>query len=174
MGDRRALSDEATGGAAGFSGGALSANERRFVERMGQQTQAHGLTRTAGRIWATLILAEGPLSSSELTATLGISKGSLSTNTRTLELLNIIERRSVSGQRQDFFVVPDNAYPALIEGVARRLESARAVVAEAQATIERPQVRARLAKLDRFYALQHESAAALLDKLRAEAGEEPG
>lgn len=146
----------------------LTDAERRFIERMGQQVQSSGLSRIAGQIWAALVIADGPVSSSTLIATLRISKGSLSTNTRTLENFAMIERRSVTGERQDYFVLAPNPYVALIEGLTRRLEQAQAIAAEARAEITGTAARDRLAELERFYRLHRESSMALLAAMKAE------
>lgn len=147
----------------------LTESEARFIERLGQQTQSDGLSRIAGQIWAALIVCDGPVSSSHLMELLGISKGSVSTNTRLLEMLGIVERRSKPGERQDFFSIRPNPYETLVEGQVKRFEAAKAVVAEAKSTISKGHTSAKLAELERLYALYHESAKDLLERLKSQA-----
>ncbi len=134
----------------------------RFVERMGQIMQDSGLTRIAGQIWASIVIAEDPISASELVDELRISKGSLSTNVRLLEMLNIIERRSMPGERQDFFSIRENPYAALIETQVKRTEQSAAAVAEARVGIEGERAQKNLADLEHFYTLYHKSSIDLL------------
>ena len=134
----------------------------RFVERMGQIMQDTGMTRISGQILASIVIAEGPTSASELVDKLCISKGSLSTNVRLLEMLNIIERRSVPGERQDYFSLRKNPYMALIETQLKRIEQSAAAVAEAQTAIDGERAQKNLADLEIFYTLYRKSSIDLL------------
>lgn len=150
----------------------LTESEWRFVERLGQQVQGDGIPRIAGQIWAVLILSDDPVSSSELMELLHISKGSVSTSTRLLEMFSIVERRSKPGERQDFFSVRPNSYAALVEGQVKRFEAAKAVVAEARSTVTNKHARAKLADLEKFYTLYQASSKDLLERLKSEASED--
>lgn len=141
--------------------------EQRFIERMGQQAQSDGLSRIAGQIWAALVLADEPLGSMQLVEMLQISKGSVSTNVRILELLNIVERRSVPGERQDYFAIRENPYLALVEGQIKRFENAQAIVAEAKSSVASKRARQKLADLDLFYKLYRESCVSLHGTLKS-------
>jgi len=141
--------------------------EWRFIERLGQQALADGISRIAGQIWAALIISDGPVGSTELMELLQISKGSVSTNTRMLELLGIIERRSKPGQRQDFFAIRPNPYSALVEGQLKRFDTAKAVIAEAKTGITNKRAQAKLTDLERFYTLYQSSSQALLEVLKS-------
>lgn len=152
----------------------LTEADARFIERLGQQAQSDGLSRIAGQIWAALIVSEGPISSSELVELLRISKGSVSTNTRLLEMLGIVERRSKPGERQDFFSIRSNPYAKLVEGQVRRFEAAKSIVAEAKSTMTADHISAKLADLELFYDLYHESSKDLLKRLKSQASEEDG
>lgn len=134
----------------------------RFIERLGQITQESGLTRIAGQIWAALVVADGPVSTSELVDVLQISKGSLSTNVRVLELMDIVERRSMPGERQDYYSIPENPYTALIESQIKRFERSVAVVAEARSSIKGKEAKRRLAELELFYSLYRTASVDLL------------
>ena len=149
----------------------LTEAESRFIERLGQQAQNDGITRIAGQIWAALIISDAPLSSSDLSDMLQISKGSISTNTRTLEMLNIIERRSVRGERQDYFSMRSHPYAALVEGQIKRFNDSEEIVAEARNHIEGTAARAKLADLAMFYELYRKSSEDLLQALKSRASE---
>ncbi len=150
----------------------LTEAEENFIERLGQLVQSAGLSRIAGQIWAALIVSDGPISSSELVEKLRVSKGSVSTNTRLLEMLGIVERRSKPGERQDFFSIGPNRYAALVEIQVRRSEAAKTVVAEAKSTIAADHARTKLADLERFYDLYNKSSKDLLERLKSQASKD--
>ena len=77
----------------------LGKAEQDFVDRMGIVAEGDGLARITGRIWGLLIVTGDPLTSAEIADLLVISRGSVSTNIRTLEALEIIEKRTVAGDR---------------------------------------------------------------------------
>jgi DNA-binding transcriptional regulator GbsR (MarR family) len=99
--------------------------ERRFVEDLGLFFETLGHTRMSGRIFAALLLAEPPeMSSAELAGSLSVSSGSVSTTTRELIRLGLIERAALPGERRDYFRANVGAIPELLRerlGVVRRM-----------------------------------------------------
>ncbi|HNP63099.1 MAG TPA: hypothetical protein PKH39_04140 [Woeseiaceae bacterium] len=142
--------------------------KQEFIERLGQITQEAGLTRIAGQIWAALVVSDGPVSAAELVEILRISKGSLCTNVRILELMGIVERRSVPGERQDYFAIQDNPYAALVELQIKRFEKAISVVSEARSSIRGRHASKKLADLELFYSLYRSSSMDLLRAMEAQ------
>ena len=101
-----------------------------FVEQLGLIVQADGLPRIAGRILGLMVIHGGPYSFSELSVQLKVSRGSISTNTRLLENLGVIERTTKAGERQDYFKLHANPYIELIRGLQNRMKKASLIVAE--------------------------------------------
>lgn len=101
-----------------------------FVEQLGLIAQADGLPRIAGRILGFMVVHGGPFSFSELSVELKISRGSVSTNTRLLENLGVIERTTRPGERQDYFRLRDDPYTELMRGLQARMKKASDTVAE--------------------------------------------
>ena len=66
----------------------------RFTGRMGLLFEADGHPRIAGRIFAYLLVSDGPRSLDELARTLRVSKASASTNARLLAATGVLERVS--------------------------------------------------------------------------------
>lgn len=124
-----------------------------FVERMGLITQADGKPRIAGRILGLMIVHGGPFGFTELAERLSVSRASISTNTRLLEDLGVIERTTVPGDRQDYFRLSRQPYARMLRGIVERMHRARDVVGGAQGALPRDMVGAqeRLAELDAFY-----------------------
>jgi DNA-binding transcriptional regulator GbsR (MarR family) len=78
-----------------------------FVERVALMYERNGIPRIAGRILGWLLICDPPAqTAAELAAALHVSKGSISTMTRLLLSLGLIEHTSVRGDRRDYFHIP--------------------------------------------------------------------
>ena len=89
---------------AGPPNGAPSPEIRQFVEDLGLQYESDGIPRMAGRLVGWLHICEPPQqTASELAEALGASAGSISSATRTLIQIGILERVGVPGQRSAAF-----------------------------------------------------------------------
>ncbi|WP_421656093.1 GbsR/MarR family transcriptional regulator [Leptothermofonsia sp. ETS-13] len=85
-----------------------------FVEDVGLSFEMVGLPRMAGRIFGWLLLSDPPHQSpGELANVLQASKGSISTMTRLLIQIGLIERIGLPGQRRDYFRIKPNAWTEL-------------------------------------------------------------
>ncbi len=82
----------------------LQAEEQSYVEAVGIVFEQSGLPRMAGRILGWLSISDSPHQTTrELAEALMASTGSISTMTRFLIRLGLIERMSLPGQRRDYF-----------------------------------------------------------------------
>lgn len=85
--------------------------ERYFIEKVGLTFEQLGLPRMGGRIMGWLLISESPQATmSELTEVLQASKSSISSLTRLLIQINLIEVISVPGVRQDYFRIRNDAW----------------------------------------------------------------
>jgi DNA-binding transcriptional regulator GbsR (MarR family) len=107
----------------------------KFIEDMGLLTEGEGLPRIAGRIIGLLMLEDDPVSFSMLSDRLKVSRASVSTNTRLLQSLGVIERTTQPGERQDYFQISRNPYLRFLQGASDRLAESKAVVRRAQSTL---------------------------------------
>lgn len=90
--------------------------EKHFIEEVGLSFELVGLPRMAGRIFGWLLISNPPHQSpNELVEILQASKGSISTMTRLLVQIGLIERISLPGQRRDYFRIKLNAWSQLAE-----------------------------------------------------------
>lgn len=97
-------------------------HELRFAEEMGLLFESGGSPRMAGRVWAMLLVADEPhLSARDLQDRLGASAGSISTATRFLLQLGLIERKRMLGERRDYFTVRQGAIADLVRWRLERL-----------------------------------------------------
>jgi len=91
------------------------AEEKHFVEDVGIVFEQTGLPRMAGRIFGWLLISDPPhQSTDQLTEALMASKGSISTTTRLLIQIGLIERFSLPGVRHDYFRLRPDAWQYMI------------------------------------------------------------
>ena len=95
--------------------------EQGYVEEIGIFFEHTGLPRMAGRILGRLSISDSPYQTTgELTEALMASKGSISTMTRLLIRIGLIERVSLPGQRRDYFrIKPGASHQLLKDGIAQ-------------------------------------------------------
>jgi DNA-binding transcriptional regulator GbsR (MarR family) len=85
--------------------------KQRFVEEVGIFFEQSGMPRMAGRILGWLLISDSPHQmTGELAEALMASKGSISTMTRFLIRIGLIERISLPGQRRDYFRFKSGAW----------------------------------------------------------------
>ena len=88
----------------------LQNEEKKFIEEVGIVFEQTGLPRMAGRIFGWLLISDPPYQSpAELAEVLMASKGSISTITRFLLQLGLIERFVIPGERHDHFRLRQDA-----------------------------------------------------------------
>ncbi|MGA7935523.1 MAG: MarR family transcriptional regulator [Kovacikia sp.] len=91
-----------------------SLEQPHFIEEVGLAFEMVGLPRMAGRIFGWLLISNPPHQSpGELAAILQASKGSISTMTRLLLQIGLLERISQPGKRRDYFRIKPNAWSEL-------------------------------------------------------------
>jgi len=105
-------------------------DELRFVEMAGELLEEHGMPRMAGRVLGALMICVPPrLTMRELADRLQASKGSISTATRLLLRLGLIERVSAPGCRAREYRMRRDAFSSLFvqenEHLVRHREFAR-------------------------------------------------
>jgi DNA-binding transcriptional regulator GbsR (MarR family) len=82
-----------------------------FIEEVGLMFELAGLPRMSGRIFGWLLISDPPQQShTELAEILQASKGSISTMTRLLIQIGLIERLSLPGERRDYFQIKPHAW----------------------------------------------------------------
>jgi DNA-binding MarR family transcriptional regulator len=85
------------------------AAERRYAEEAGVVLAAMGMPQAYGRLLGWLLICTpAAQSGAELSAALGLSKGSVSAGLRTLEASGLVRRVAMPGRRGTFFeMTPD-------------------------------------------------------------------
>jgi DNA-binding transcriptional regulator GbsR (MarR family) len=103
------------------------AEEKLFVEEVAIALENGGLPRMAGRILGYLLISYPPhQSTDEMMKALRASRGSISSMTRTLVQMEMIERLSLPGIRHDYFRLRSGAWEQLIKsGIAGKFRELR-------------------------------------------------
>lgn len=95
-----------------------------FIEMMGRYFQNEGASRISGRIFGLLLFDNEVYSFSDIARELGVSRGSVSTNTRHLVQMGAIVKTSKPSERQDYFVIHDAPFQNIMEETIRRTKQA--------------------------------------------------
>jgi MarR family len=114
-----------------------------------------GMPPMAGRIWAYLAICEPPeQTAAELATRLRASRGSVSGMARLLEQIGLIRRRTIPGDRREYFSIPPDALHRLMEGAVVPLRERRQLAEEGLALIadRPPESRSRLRDIRDLYA----------------------
>lgn len=90
---------------------------REYIARTGKMYEDFGFPRISGEIGALLYLYKGKMSLNEISEFLGVSKGSVSTNTRYLMRMKFIRPVRVQGDRKDYYEFADELWPAIQESI---------------------------------------------------------
>ncbi|QMV73394.1 hypothetical protein HS961_11435 [Comamonas piscis] len=144
---------------------ALEAREL-FIERNAIQAETSGLPRIAGRLIGIFLLDGGPISFAELAERMQASRASVSTNTRLLERLGIIERVAMRGERQDFFSLRANPFLIVLEQSIADCRRFTSYVDELLAASPLPaEASARLLQAQDFHQVTAQTLQELLAKL---------
>lgn len=133
-----------------------------MIEAVGHTTQSLGIGRVIGQIFAYLYFSKEPQSLDDLTAALGISKGSASIGVRQLEQWKALEKIPTKGDRKDYYRARDELGTIVrnaVRDLARsRIENSSGLIKNAMDELDRengddPQndfIKERVANIDAF------------------------
>jgi DNA-binding transcriptional regulator GbsR (MarR family) len=112
-----------------------------MVETAGHASQSLGLGRVVGQIFAYLYFSRNPRTLDDLTAALGISKGSASMCVRQLEQWGALEKIWIKGDRKDYYAAKD-AFGKIIKNIildlaGKRIEGSASLLREVEAELTR-------------------------------------
>ncbi len=139
----------------------------RFIEQMGMSAQQDGVARIAGRLFGYFIVHGGPVSFGQLADELQISRASVSTNTRTLAAIGMLERVTMPGDRQDYYQLASSPFLRMIETYLARMRAMQQILQQADDNIpaHMEATHGRLAQMRRFYDAAVQSNEQLLKEL---------
>ena len=145
-------------------------NMHEYVESFGLYWEEAGLPRMAGRILGWLLICDPPHQSMhDLTDALQASKSSISTATRMLIQMGIIERVSLPGQRRDHYRLVPDFWTRVLEEKAQQFTEFRRLAERGLALLEEasPARRQRLEEMRDLYAFMEREYPLVLSHCRA-------
>jgi DNA-binding transcriptional regulator GbsR (MarR family) len=108
-----------------------------YVERFGRYWETSGGNRGQGKILGYLLVCDPPHQSSlQLRENLKLSAGSVSTNTRLLEQLGIVERLTFPSDRATYYRLHPGAWDAVLVEKQTQMALLRRMTNEALALVD--------------------------------------
>jgi DNA-binding transcriptional regulator GbsR (MarR family) len=147
--------------------------EKHFIEDISLYFEQMGLPRMAGRILGVLLISTPPEQSmKDLCEVLQASKSSISTNTRLLDEMGLIERAPSPVPRQVYFRFTSGGWVVFMRMRLRLMASLHQIAERGLELLqdEDPAVRARLQEAHDMFSLIEEQLPALLKHVEAERG----
>ncbi len=147
--------------------------ERHFVEDVGLLFEEMGFPRMAGRILGWLLICDPPeQSAGQLAGALQASQGSLSTMTRLLLQMGLVERVAVPGQRRDYFRISPGAWPQLLRTQMQAMTGLHQVVERGLALLAKddPERLSRLREAHDLYAFLERELPLLFERWERDRG----
>ncbi|HEY9618253.1 MAG TPA: MarR family transcriptional regulator [Microcoleaceae cyanobacterium] len=141
--------------------------QKHFVEEVGLLFEMVGLPRMAGRVFGWLLISNPPHQSpGELATVLQASKGSISTMTRLLVQIGLIERISLPGQRRDYFRIKLNAWSELTKQRMAQITAFRQLAERGLELLHEddPNLRRRLEEMRDMHAFCERELPLMLDR----------
>ncbi|MSP55494.1 MAG: hypothetical protein EXR69_07825 [Myxococcales bacterium] len=114
----------------------LSPDELELVEAVGLHFDTLGLPRIGGRIFGLLVISPRPLLLDEIAGTLGISRASVSVNTRVFIANGAMEIRAVRGDRRQYYAMKRDVFFSRLPYIRRHIHSMRELFQQAEAAVE--------------------------------------
>lgn len=138
-----------------------------FVEDFGLFFEREGMPRMAGRILGWLLVTEAPATSlQELAEVLQASKGSISTMTRSLIQMGMLERVAVPGNRRDYVRIKPGGFAKLIQDRMAMISTYRHLIEHGLELLggRAPEARMRLTEIRDMYAFFENEMPMLLER----------
>jgi DNA-binding transcriptional regulator GbsR (MarR family) len=141
--------------------------QKHFIEEVGLLFEMAGMPRMAGRVFGWLLISNPPHQSpGELADVLQASKGSISTMTRLLVQIGLIERLGVPGQRRDYFRIKLNAWSELTNRRTAQITAFRQLAEQGLHLLDgsEPQLRLRLEEMRDMHAFLEQEIPLMTDR----------
>lgn len=97
----------------------LEPGRQRFIDKMGLYYENYGIPRIGGRMIGLILTAEAPVSAEEIAGALVVSRSSVSTNIRLLQMAGFLEVFPGQAGRADCFTLSGDAW---LNSITARIE----------------------------------------------------
>ncbi len=99
----------------------LEEARQNFIQGMSRISHFWGFPKAMGAIYGAIYLSENLVSLDELVEQVGVTKGAVSTNVRTLERLGMVHKKVQLGDRKDYYTAETDFWK-IVRGVLRERE----------------------------------------------------
>jgi DNA-binding transcriptional regulator GbsR (MarR family) len=140
---------------------------KQFIEDVGILYGDMGFPRMSGRIFGWLLLCEPPHQSAEQLATIvGASKGSISSMTRLLIQMGMVEKIGIPGRRDTYYRIRSGSWSEFMRNSLANMAAMRKLAERGLELIANraPESRRRLQELRDFHAFLEREIPSLLDR----------
>lgn len=138
-----------------------------YAEDFGLLFEGFGLPRMVGRVLGVLLISqESEFSAGKLAEALQASRGSISSATRSLIDMGLVQRRTRRGERRDYFRVKPNAWDEVMRRELESLKTFRQMAERGLGLIDPEDKAARqnLEEMREFYAYWETELPAVLER----------
>jgi predicted transcriptional regulator len=147
--------------------GEVGEDWERYVEDFGVLIGEFGLPRMVGRVLGALLVSDPPeRSAEELAEALRASRGAISSSTRTLVQMGLVERRARPGERRDYFRIKFGAWDELMHRELEALSTFRQMAERGLMIMDHsnPEAKLGLQEMRDFYAYWEREMPAVLKR----------
>jgi DNA-binding transcriptional regulator GbsR (MarR family) len=151
----------------GYTDAEVDEERERYIEDFGLLIGQFGLPRMVGRVLGALLVSDPPeRSAEELAEALKASRGSISSATRTLVQMGLVERRARPGERRDYFRVKPGTWDELMHRELEALSAFRQIAERGLRLLDpsNPVARRGLQEMRDFYAYWESEMPAVLER----------
>jgi DNA-binding transcriptional regulator GbsR (MarR family) len=99
----------------------LSQAHQHFIQGLSRISHFWGFPKAMGAIYGAVYLSPEPLSLDEMVVQVGVTKGAVSTNVRSLERLGMVHKHVRLGERKDYYSAETDFWK-IIKGILRERE----------------------------------------------------
>lgn len=149
----------------------VDGERERYVEEFGVLFGQFGLPRMVGRVLGALLVSDPPeLTAEGLAGVLRASRGSISSATRSLVQMGLVERRARPGERRDYFRVKPGAWRELMHRELEALSTFRRMAERGLGLMDSndPEARRGLEEMRDLYAYWEREFPAVLERWEKE------
>lgn len=111
-----------------------------FVDTIGRIGAGLGLSKVASQLYGFLFISNEPLSLDDMMKRLGVSKGNISINIRSLEKWGAVRKVWVKGDRRDYYVAEPDTFKVVSEqlkmGLSRRIDEVMETIKKVEETLQ--------------------------------------
>jgi DNA-binding transcriptional regulator GbsR (MarR family) len=133
----------------------LISARQHFIQGLSRISQFWGFPKAMGAIYGALYLSPQPLSLDDLVMQVGVTKGAVSTNVRSLERLGMVHPHVQLGERKDYYIAETDFWK-IVKGLLKEREQnefdrALRTVSESLEMLETSEMDVEQAELKQFY-----------------------